>query len=190
MHDKDRIELWAKKAAFVAYSVLGLDCNYSVLLIDDPSVNEDGRLNPSTHEIQLNLAKLKPFPPQEEEQKTIHTEEERQLDETYRLLMKTCYVIFHEMRHLYQLQAVRIYELKRMMGGNTMKLLESAKKCELWMSEMQSDSPMETTDIEADANDFAYYLTNRFPIKLEMLKTNRRIGVFKRKYDKVIIPDI
>ena len=71
-----------------------------------------------------------------------------------------------------------------------MKLLESAKKCELWMSEMQSDSPMETTDIEADANDFAYYLTNRFPIELEMLETNRRIGAFKRKYDKVSIPDI
>ena len=190
MHDKSRIELWAKKAAFVAYSVLGLHCNYSVSLIDDLSIDEDGRLIPTANEIQSNLAQLKPFPPREDEQSVIRTEEDRQLDETYRLLMKTCYVIFHEMRHLYQLQAVRIYELKRMMGGNSMKLLESAKKCELWKVEMQSDLPLITTDIEADANDFAYYLTNRFPTELEMLETNRRIGVFKRKYDKVRIPDV
>ena len=45
-------------------------------------------------------------------------------------------------------------------------------------------------DIEADANDFAYYLSNRYPIRLPMLRTSRRLGAFKRKYDKVEIPKV
>ena len=190
MLDKNQIELCAKKAAFVAHTVLGLDCDYSVSLIDDPSIDEDGRLNPVTHEIQLNLAKLKPFLPQATNQGIIRTDEELQIDEIYRFVMKICYVVFHEMRHLYQLHAVEIYELKRIMGGYGVKPLENAKKCELWKNEMQSDLPVEGMDIEADADDFAYYLTNRYPAKLEIAETNRRIGSFKRKYDKVGIPDI
>ena len=65
---------------------------------------------------------------------------------------------------------------------------ESDKKCELWLKEMQAPGPDQ--DIEADANDFAYYLTNRYPISLPMQRTNRRLGMMKRKYDKVEIPDV
>ena len=41
------------------------------------------------------------------------------------------------------------------------------------------------TELESDADDFAYYLTNRYPSVLPLYRTNRRIGAFKRKYDKV-----
>ena len=47
----------------------------------------------------------------------------------------------------------------------------------------------EEPDIEEDCDDFAYYLTNRYPIELPMMRTNRRLGVMKRKYDNVEIPE-
>ena len=49
---------------------------------------------------------------------------------------------------------------------------------------------VEQPDIEADANDFAYYLSNRYPIQLPMQRTSRRLGAMKRKYDKVEIPEV
>ena len=67
------------------------------------------------------------------------------------------------------------------------KPLESDKKCELWLKEMQEDG--EDQDIEGDSDDFAYYLTNRYPVELPMTRTNRRLGVMKRKYDKVEITE-
>ena len=79
----------------------------------------------------------------------------------------------------------------RFLGAKSIKLLESDKKCSLWEQELQQDilGEGEGTEIEADANDFAYYLTNRYPSNLPMLQTNRRLGAMKRKYDKVEIPD-
>lgn len=184
----DRIELIAKKAAAVAYTVLGLDCDYSVTLIDDPSIIEDGLFNTKDNIIMLNLAQLEPFPPG-----TFGNENDPALDEAFRLVMKICYIIFHEMRHLYQKRAVEIYTLNKMMGSKMFKPLESDKKCELWLHEMQIAEKNadidEEPDIEEDCDDFAYYLTNRYPIELPMMRTNRRLGVMKRKYDNVEIPE-
>ena len=192
MLDNTRIEICAKKAAYIAHTVLGLDCPYSIALINDPTQAVDAQLDTRENIVQLNLATLRLFPPdamvaQGEEM----SEDDRQIDEDYRHMLKVCSVVFHEMRHLYQKMAVRSYAINQKLGGRVAPQPESDKKCELWLKEMgnyvMSDGEQ---DIEADANDFAYYLSNRYPIQLPMLRTGRRLGTFKRKYDKVEIPEV
>ena len=192
MLDNARIENCAKKAAYIAHTVLGLNCPYSVALINDPALDVDGRLDTHENVIQLNLALLKPFPPDvffgpcEE-----ISEEEQRIDEDYRHMLKVCSVVFHEMRHLYQKIAVQAYMINKRLGSRMIPRLESDKKCELWLKEMQSDVTVDDEqDIEADANDFAYYLSNRYPNCLPMMRTSRRLGAFKRKYDKIEIPEV
>ena len=189
MLDNDRILSCAEKAASVAYTVLDLDCSYSVALINEPDIGQDARLDAQNNMIELNLALLEPFSTESTPSPVPFdqlTEEEQCLDEDYRHLMKICAVVFHEMRHLYQKQCVKAYCINQAIGGKEAPQRESDKKCAMWMNEMRT--PAEGQDIEDDAEDFAYYLTCRFPLQLPMLRTNRRIGGFKRKYDKVEIP--
>ncbi len=194
MLNRTQIEKCAQKAGIVAYKVLDLDCKYSIVLIDDPAVSEDARLDTTKYEIQINLAQLQPFPVEiagvgEENL----TEENKQSDEDFRHILKICYLVFHEMRHIYQIEAVNIYSLKLRMGGySRIASLESDKKTAQWLQEMKKDCniPFQDRDSEADANDFAYYLTNRFPQQMAMLKTSRRLGAMKRKYDKIPIPEV
>ena len=110
------------------------------------------------------------------------------MDENYRHTMKVYSLLYHEMRHLYQKRAVEAYMINRSLGGGrTVPALESDKKCALWLSEMRAPAPDQ--DIEEDAEDFAYYLSNRHPIQLPMLRTSRRLAAMKRKYDKIEIPE-
>ncbi len=191
MLDNAWIKSCAKKAAYIAHTVLDLDCPYSIVLIDDPTLTVDGQLDTKENIIQLSLAALKPFSPdtivgQYEEM----SEEDRQVDEDYQHMLKICSVVFHKMRHLYQKMAVQAYTINKRLGGRMASQQESDKKCELWLKEMQSNVMIDgEQDIEADANDFAYYLSNRYPIQLPMLQTSRRLGAFKWKYDKVEIPE-
>lgn len=192
MLDNVRIENCAKKAAYIAHMVLGLNCPYSVTLINDPALDVDGRLDTHENVIQFNLALLKPFPPDAffgscEE----FSEEEQRIDEDYRHMLKVCSVVYHEMRHLYQKMAVKAYTINKRLGSRMVPQLESDKKCELWLKEMQSDVTVDNEqDIETDTNDFAYYLSNCYPNYLPMMRTSRRLGAFKRKYDKVEIPEV
>lgn len=187
MLDNARIKVWAEKAARVAYAVLGLNCPYSVSLINDPAIPEDAQLDTQKNEVQINLATLEPFSAEVMPTSEPVTDEDRLLDEEYRLMMKVYYLVYHEMRHLYQKQAVNAYAINRRLGGGkTAPHLESDKKCALWLKEMKEPGPDQ--DIEEDANDFAYYLSNRFPAQLPMQRTSRRLGAMKRKYDKVEIP--
>lgn len=192
MLDNARIKIYAEKAAYISHTVLGLECPYAIALINDPTLTVDGQLDTKENVIQLNLAKLKPFATdvivrQSEEM----SEEYRRLDEDYRHMLKVCFVVFHEMRHLYQKMAVQAYTTNKMLGGRLAPQPESDKKCEMWLKEMQSNvMGDDKQDIETDANDFAYYLSNRYPIRLPMLRTSRRLGAFKRKYDKVEIPKV
>lgn len=232
MLKRNQIECAANNAAYVAYTILGLDnIPYSIFLIDDPELNYDGLLdvrykgnvkdghiadadtsaadtavetapvgtamntgNNRTAIIYLNLSKLTPFSTEvmPSSISSLSTPEEKALDENYRHLMKICTVVYHEMRHLYQRRATELYMMNQFMGGG-IKQLESKKKCELWKSELEryvlgesgiNEAGDYVTDVEADADDFAYYLSNRYPIKLIILRTNRRIGAFKQKYDK------
>lgn len=193
MLDNARIKNYAEKAAYIAYTILGLGCPYSIALINDPALTVDGQLDTQENIIQLNLAILQPFPPD-----TMigpckeMSAEDRQIDEDYRHMLRVCSVVFHEMRHLYQKTVVEAYTINKRLGGRMAPQPESDKKCELWLKEMQvavlSDGAQQ--DIEADANGFAYYLSNRSPIQLPMLRTGRRLGAFKRKYDKVEIPEV
>lgn len=188
----ERITTVAKNAAHVAYTVLGLDCPYSVQIIDRRELPFDCLLRDRDNTIQLNLSHLEPFSQSVMPASDPKTEEDYELDENYRHTMKICSVVFHEMRHLYQKRAVEIYHVNRFLGAKSIKPLESDKKCSLWEQELQQYilGEGEGTNIEADANDFAYYLSNRYPINLPMLQTNRRLGAMKRKYDKVEIPEI
>ena len=184
MLTNNAIEVYAQDAARVAYAVLGLDCPYSVILINDPTVPEDARLDTQKNQVQINLAVLEPFStdvmPADEDEDPI-------VDENYRHTMKVYSLVYHEMRHLYQKRAVEAYMINRSLGGGrTVPALESDKKCALWLSEMQAPAPDQ--DIEEDAEDFAYYLSNRHPIQLPMLRTSRRLAAMKRKYDKIEIP--
>ena len=188
MLERERIEACAKKAGRIAYTVLGLDCPYSIAFINDPSIPEDARLDTQKNEVQINLALLKPFSTEVMPSLELKTEEDRQLDEDYRHMMKIYSLVYHEMRHLYQKRAVEAYLInKKLGGGRTVPALESDKKCALWLSEMQNQGSDQ--DIEEDAEDFAYYLTNRFPANLPLQRTNRRLAAMKRKYDKVEIPE-
>lgn len=100
-------------------------------------------------------------------------------------MLKVCYVVFHEMRHLYQVQVVQAYNANQMLGSKLVPQPESDKKCMLWKAEL-SCAPSDG-ELETDANEFAYYLTNRYPVKIPMMRTSRRIGAFKRRYDKITL---
>lgn len=181
MLNRNQIKKAARKAGMVAYAILGLECDYSIRLIDDQNNPLDAQLDTSKIEIQINLAKLEPFPPE-----IAGTE-----DEDYRHLLKICYLVFHEMRHIYQIQAVNVYIINKRLGSHMLRPLESDKKAVLWLKEMKdSRIPPESSDTETDANAFAYYLTNRYPISLKMAQTNKRIGIMKRKYDRIPLQDL
>ena len=179
------IECWARKAADIAYRLLGLRGTYSIVQIDEPSIEEDGRLNTQTNTIELNLALLCPFPPESTGSRQFQNEYERLRDENYRAALKVCYVVFHEMRHLYQVQVVQAYNANQMLGSKLVPQPENDKKCMLWKAEL-SCVPSDG-EIETDANEFAYYLTNRYPVKIPMMRTSRRIGAFKRRYDRITL---
>lgn len=194
MLTRTKIENIAHNAARVAYTVLGLDCQYSIAFIEDPELSFDGLLDTDNNIINLNLSVLKPFShnamPLSKPIKDM-TEEEVELDENYRHMMKICSVVYHEMRHLYQKRTVEIYAINQFLGGG-IKPLESKKKYELWSQELQLYTLGESqdTDLEADADDFAYYLSNHYPVNLPMLRTSRRLGAMKQKYNKVAVPEL
>ena len=192
MLNKKQIEKAAKKAGEVAYSVLGLECKYTIVLINDPEVPEDARLDTTKNEIQINLAQLEPFSPEAAGIAGKNLSDEAKLcDEDYRHFLKICYLVFHEMRHIYQKEAATVYMINKMLGSHSIPPLEPDKKAAQWLDEMMADNntPPGSRDTEADANDFAYYLTNRYPLQLRTAQTNRRIGAMKRKYDKIPIPE-
>ncbi len=185
---RKQIEAYAEKAGRIAYTVLGLDSPYSIAFIDDPTISEDARLDTQKNEVQINLALLEPFSTETMPGPSDMTEKQEKVYENYRHMMKVYYLVYHEMRHLYQKRAVEAYQINKMLGGgHIIPPLESDKKCALWLSEMTT--PGSEQDIEEDANDFAYYLTNRFPANLPMARTSRRLAAIKRKYDKVEITE-
>ena len=94
----ERITTVSKNAAHVAYTVLGLDCPYSVEIIDRRELPFDGLLRDRDNTIQLNLSHLEPFSQSVMPPSDLKTEEDYELDENYRHTMKICSVVFHEMR--------------------------------------------------------------------------------------------
>ena len=181
MLTENQILLYAKKAADIAYTFLNLDCPYSVTLIHDPSIQEDALLDTQKNEIQVNLALLRPFSAEE----MPISGEDQGLMENYRHMMKLNYLVFHEMRHLYQKQVVAAYTINQSMGGKLVPQPESDKKCALWLEGLKDGKG----EVEEDANDFAYYLTNRYPLQRPMVEKSRRLAAIKRKYDKIAVPE-
>ena len=187
MIDHDKLKRVAERAAKVAEYLLGIQLPYSVSLINDSSHIQDGLFGTERNEIKINLTALEPYPPESLPIQSVNpTDEEIQQNEFARYALKTVYIVFHEMRHLYQIQAVSAYALNLFMGGG-IKLPESAKKCSQWQKELETYNLNESagTDIEEDAEAFATYLIHRYPVNIKMRMTNRRIGGIKRKYDKI-----
>ena len=161
--------------------LLGPDyLKYSVDLINDPSFPEDALFNTQESKVLINLAQLQPFPP-----------EFGGDSDDVRLAFKVIFLAYHEMRHAYQRKALEVYTLNQMMGGG-FPLLESKKKCELWLKEMApaATNTNAASDCEQDADAFAWYLLSRSPVEMPLVKTNRHIGIMKRKYDKFEVPDL
>ena len=187
-----QIEHIAKKAAAFAARVLAMDYDYSIELINDPTIIEDGLFDPPTRTIKLNLAQLRPFSAENFVDRNDAPPEEGltpEQSEQWGLILKICSVTFHEMRHMYQVMEARAYAINSMYGGRIAPQHESNQKCAKWVEELKDYTLDKSsgTDVEEDADDFAYYLSNRYPFVNELLETNRRIGSFKRKYDKVLL---
>lgn len=178
----------ATTAADVAAAVLGVeDFKYSVGLINDPAFTEDALFNTQENKVLINMAQLHPFPQECAESAS----------ENVRLVFKVIYLTYHEMRHAYQKKALEIYTINQMLGSGTLPMVESKKKCELWLSEMKGNpsDPFQVggtieSDCEQDAEAFAWYLLSRSPIRIPLTRTNKHIGIMKRKYDKVEVPDL
>ena len=151
MLSPERITTVAKNAAHVAYTVLGLDCPYSVEIIDRRELPFDGLLRDRDNTIQLNLSHLEPFSQSVMPASDLKTEEDYELDENYRHTMKICSVVFHEMRHLYQKRAVEIYHLNRFLGAKSIKPLQSLNSCG------KSTWPQPHPSASAASPDFSVY---------------------------------
>lgn len=136
----DQMRFIAGKSAAAAASVLGLQelqktssFSYSVLIIHDPSAPAS-QLHAEDHVIELNTAVLTPFPktlvPLPPDAADVEQESNRQL----RLALKVSYLVYREMRHLYQKLAVEIYTTNKLMNWDTytLPMLESEAVCEAW----------------------------------------------------------
>ena len=188
--DNEQIGKLAERAAKVAHMILGLEDEYSVILYEKPEMPGDAYFNTYQNEIQINLSQLKPFPEEAFCDIDGNSSEDHQIpDEDARLHLKICFLVFHEMRHMYQKKVINVYSINKRMGGHVIPPLESDKKAALWLEEMKDGCtiPSDKRDVEADADAFAYYLTNRYPTERPMALTNRRIGAMKRKYNKFSI---
>lgn len=187
MLERSRIEQYARRAARVAYFVLGLDCRYSLALVEKPDIGEDALLDTRRNQIQLNLALLKPFSTEVMPSDEPATEEGRVLDENYRHMMKILYLVFYEMRQLYQMRVVEAYVEREKYGpAGRAPVPEDDETCVRWLEELKAPGP--DRDISDDADAFAYYLTCRYPETITMLESNGRLAEMKRRYDAVELP--
>lgn len=50
--------------------------------------------------------------------------EEALVDENFKHALAICSVVFHEMRHLYQKEAVRVYNVTKMLGTKTIEHMQ------------------------------------------------------------------
>lgn len=194
MIDQSLLEKVVIRSAKVAALFLGIGITYSVRVINDSSLIQDGLFGADGNEICINIARLEPYPQSALPLRSKSpTEEEKKSNEDIRYALRATYIVFHEMRHLYQKRAVEAYAINRMLGGGrSIPPLENDKKCALWEQELKEYKlgSAENTDIEADAETFATYLIHRYPVKIEMKQSSRRMGAMKRKYDRKEIPQI
>ena len=181
-----QIKHYATDAATIAEELMGIITRYTISVVDDPTRCEDAMFNTHTNEIIINLAALEPFQPLSSS--ALSTPASDPFTTRMRLILKIYFLIYHEMRHLYQVEAVRRYQVNKMLGGKELEPFESDKKCQLWLNEMSPDYEGDgIKDIEYDADEFAWYLLSFHPYPMELKKSSRRIGVFKRKYGKKVV---
>ena len=191
MLDEQKLQKVAEKAARTAVNLLSMEKKYTVKLINDPEIIQDALFGTQENEILINLAMLKPFPQSALPLSPNATEEEIEKNTDIRIILMVCYLTFHEIRHLYQKWAVEMYLINRLMGSKSFHQPESDKKSALRESELKAYElgDGKSWDIEEDADAFAAYLLHRYPAKMDLGKTDRRMGVLKRKYDKIEISD-
>jgi len=218
MLNRTQIEHFTVTAAQTAYHILGLDCGYSIELIEDPNTNDDGRMDMLDNVVMLNLAVLKPHRLYDDSDESVErllsefaaanglTPEQKDLcQENFDHALYVQFVVYHEMRHLYQVEVLRNYMFNSFFGEDSEPQPESDRTCERWLREMRNyeeDEPRSncsnstnspaveqpTLDIEADADAFAIYLLQRTYSANRGSTTNRRIAKMKRRYDRIPLP--
>lgn len=168
---EDLIKSMAEEAAYIAKFILQIEWfPHSIVFIDKPRIKYDAFVNIETNEIQLNLGKIQPLP---------ECCFENHCGIEKRFVIAIYNAVYHEIRHIYQNLVVRAYLEK------WPYLYEKREVCELW----QKDLNTSVSDIlEKDANDFAYYLAHRFPIRGPMAETNKMRNEMKKKYDMIELP--
>ena len=169
--DENQIKSMAEDAAYIAKSILQIGwIDHSITLIDKPRIKYDALINLQTNEIQINLGKLKPLP--ENCFKNTCTVK-------YRLLLAIYEDVYHEVRHSYQKLAIQAYYEEWPFQ------FENKETCMLWLKDLNTEK---SEICEADANDFAYYLVHRFPIRKPMVTRNRKLNRLKKRYDMIDLP--
>ena len=112
MLNRTQIEHFTVTAAQTAYHILGLDCEYSIELIEDPTANDDGRMDMLDNVVMPNLAVLKPHRMYDDSDESVEklmsefaaanglTQEQKALyQENYDHALYVQFVVYHEMRH-------------------------------------------------------------------------------------------
>lgn len=218
MLNRTQIEHIAVTASQTAYHILGLECEYSIELFEDPNTNDDGRMDMLDNVVMLNLAVLKPhrmYDDFDESAKKLLSEyaaakgltpEQKTLcQENFDHAMYVQFVVYHEMRHLYQVEVLRNYMFNNFFGEKSEPQPESDRTCELWLREMWNYGEEEprcdrgnatnapaveqpTLDIEADADAFAIYLLQRTYRAHGGSTTNHKITKMKRRYNRIPLP--
>ena len=180
MIDNTVIEKCAKDAARIADAILELGWDYTIILINDPHNPSVGTLDLVTDEIAINLAVLKPYPVET----LSHLCDVPEDAEDFALLLKVYFVVYHEMRHLYQKLALELYAYYK--TDTSVELLESPETCERWLAAINHQNVKSEAEVDADC--FAAYLIARFPIQKQIKGSDERTAEFKRRYDKIEIP--
>ena len=112
------------------------------------------------------------------------------------ILIETYIVVFHELRHLYQIRTVTNYTINKMMGAKMNPQPESDATCAKWLAEMETyNTDDKTCLLEHDANAFSDYMMlrlkylkdiNHAELNADLMK--KMLTTMRRKYNRKKIP--
>ena len=191
MYDHDFIARWVESAMYVADTVLGLKSYMTTEYISNTSLPFDGICQASEGGLStliINEPMITPMPVEmigtQESYAALPKAEKAAVDKML-FIMKICYIVFHEMRHVYQRDVVHAFTANP--AGR--KMPESAETCGLWKSELDKCTALESRSevLEQDAEDFACYMISRYPESMPVNKADWYLKLAE-KYDRVKIP--
>lgn len=184
-------EIWVEAALYVSLKVLGMEHMYNMIDVEyshDPNTKFDAlwrRTVIGCDSIIINKSIIIPFPISAFYDMNCvlgASEEGKRHMVKFAYIMKICYLVYHEVRHIYQACAADPHHTSIDEPERTRKAWAKA------MNSCKNDINNRSLILEKDADDFAFYLSSRFPEDLGI----EDIAKFKEyidKYDRVSIPD-